>query len=73
MTKQEGPQQYYSYKEIAYLCRRSLGSIYVWIHRTKTPRVMQYNQRRSMRIALVAAPDVERLQYRILHGPNHGN
>lgn len=68
MTTPEQPQQYYTYHELAYLCRRSYGAIAVWMHRTNTPRIHQHHPRRNMRIALVAATDAHRLQRRILHG-----
>lgn len=60
--RQEQPQQYYSYAEIALLCRRSPATIMSMASRLKLPRFRQSSRDRRHRICLFDLPTVQRLQ-----------
>ena len=63
------PQQYYSYDEVALLCRRSRGYIKSLCSRLKIPRIRQRHVHRSQRIALLPLESVQTLQRRTLLRP----
>lgn len=63
------PQQWYSYDEVALLCRRSRGYIKSLCSRLNIPRIRQAHRRRDQRIALLPIDSVRTLQQRtVLRG-----
>ena len=55
-------QQYYSYAEIAHICRRSISTIRQLVAKHNLEHHRQYGTRRAERIALVSAEHVATLQ-----------
>ena len=62
MADQDVPQQYYSYVELAHLCRRAPETIRYLVALHNIPHFRQYGTRRAERIALVPAEAVPLLQ-----------
>lgn len=74
METPEQPQQYYSYAEIALLCRRTPETIRVMVSRLKLPRFRQRHTHRSQRIVLLDAQAVKTLQnLTVLRGRSHAD
>lgn len=62
MEQPDQPQQYYSYKELAHLCRRSPATIMSIVCRHKIPHRLAYGTRKQERIALFDAAAAAALQ-----------